>query len=73
METILTQYVITIGWAITGAISMALSLAILITIFSKLTPINEWEEIEKGNMAVAIIMASVLIGGAIVIAVTVLP
>ena len=52
---------------------MALSLAILITIFSKLTPINEWEEIEKGNMAVAIIMASVLIGGAIVIAVTVLP
>lgn len=73
METILTQYVITIGWAIAGAVSMALSLAILIAIFSKLTPINEWEEIKKGNMAVAIIMASVLIGGAIVISVTILP
>lgn len=73
METILIQYVISIGWAITGAISMSLSLGILVKIFSRLTPIDEWEEIKKGNIAVAIIMASVIIGGAVVISVTVLP
>ena len=40
---------------------------------SKITPINEWEEIKKGNMAVAVIMAAVIIGAAFVIGLTVLP
>jgi uncharacterized membrane protein YjfL (UPF0719 family) len=73
METIITQYLITVGWGITGAISMALSLSILVWAFSKVTPIDEWEEIKKGNMAVALIIAAVIIGGAFVIGQTVLP
>jgi uncharacterized membrane protein YjfL (UPF0719 family) len=67
---ILTQYLITVGWAITGAISMAISLGILLKIFSALTPIDEWEELKKGNMAVGITMASIIIGTALVIAFT---
>jgi uncharacterized membrane protein YjfL (UPF0719 family) len=73
METIITQYLITVGWGIAGAISMALSLSILVWAFSKVTPIDEWEEIKKGNMAVALIIAAVIIGGAFVIGQTVLP
>ena len=47
MLYILQHYLITFGWALTGAISMAVSLGVLVKIFSKITPINEWEEIKK--------------------------
>jgi uncharacterized membrane protein YjfL (UPF0719 family) len=67
---LLLQYFITFGWAITGAISMALALSILLKIFSWITPINEWQEIEKGNVCVAIVLASVIIGTALVIGLT---
>jgi len=73
MLYILQQYLITFGWAITGAVSMALSLSLLIKIFSLITPIDEWEEIRKGNIGVAIIMASIIIGTALVIGLTVMP
>jgi uncharacterized membrane protein YjfL (UPF0719 family) len=72
METIITQYLITIGWGITGAISMAISLSILVWVFSKVTPIDEWEEIKNGNMAVALVIAAVILGGAFVIGQTVM-
>jgi uncharacterized membrane protein YjfL (UPF0719 family) len=73
METIITQYLITIGWGITGGVSMAISLSILVWAFSKVTPIDEWEEIKKGNMAVALVIAAVILGGAFVIGQTVMP
>ncbi len=73
MSHILTQYLITFGWAITGAISMAIALGILVKIFSWITPINEWEEIKNGNIGVAIIMASTIIGTALVIGLTIMP
>lgn len=67
------QYLITFGWALTGAISMAVSLSLLIKIFDWISPINEWEEIKNGNMSVAIIMASIILGTALVIGLTILP
>jgi len=73
MIYILQQYLITFGWAITGAISMAIALGVLVKIFSKITPINEWEEIKKGNIGVAIIMAAVIIGTALVVGFTIMP
>lgn len=73
MLYILQQYLITFGWAITGAISMAIALGLLVKIFSKITPINEWEEIKKGNIGVAIIMAAVIIGTALVVGFTIMP
>jgi uncharacterized membrane protein YjfL (UPF0719 family) len=73
MTNILLQYLITFGWAITGAISMGISLSILIKIFSWISPINEWDEIKKGNLSAAIVMASVILGGALVIGLTLMP
>ena len=70
---ILKEYLITFGWAITGAISMAISLGILVKVFSWITPINEWEEIKAGNKSVAIILSSVILGTALVIGLTLMP
>ncbi|OIO52928.1 hypothetical protein AUJ46_06670 [Candidatus Peregrinibacteria bacterium CG1_02_54_53] len=67
---LLLQYLITFGWALTGAVSMALSLSILLKVFTWITPIDEWKEIEKGNVCVAIILAAVIIGTALVIGLT---
>ena len=71
MSYILQQYLITFGWAVTGAISMAIALGVLVKIFSWITPIDEWEEIKKGNIGVAVIMTAVIIGTALVVGLTV--
>lgn len=73
MLYIFQQYLITFGWAVTGAISMAIALGILLKIFSWITPINEWEEIKKGNIGVAVILSAVIIGTALVVGFTVMP
>ena len=73
METLLTQYLITFGWALTGALSMAISLGVLTKLFHKISPIDEWEELKRGNMAVAFVFSSVIIGTAFVIGLTVMP
>lgn len=66
-----TEYLITFGWALTGAISMSVSLGIGLKIYNWLTPINEWEEIKKGNMGVAITVSSVILALAFVIGLTI--
>lgn len=70
---IFSQYLITLGWALTGAVSMALSLGILIKIFDWISPVNEWEEIKKGNMSMAVVLAAVILGTALVIGLTIIP
>jgi len=52
---------------------MAVSLWILLRVFTWLTPVDEWEELKKGNLGIAILMAAVVIGFAIVIAFMVAP
>jgi len=64
---ILREYLFTFGWALVGALSMAVALAVMLKVFNWLTPVNEWEEIKNGNIAVAITIASVIISAAIVI------
>jgi uncharacterized membrane protein YjfL (UPF0719 family) len=73
METLFTQYLITFGWALTGAFSMAIALSILVKIFAWITPIDEWAEIKNGNMSMAVILGSVIIGTAFVIGMIVMP
>lgn len=73
MEEILKNYLVLFGYGIVGAISMSISLAIITKTWSWLTPVNEWEELKKGNLAVAIVLAAVIIGFAVVVAVAVLP
>lgn len=67
---IFEEYLITFGWALTGAISMAISLGLGLKIYDFLTPIDEWEEIKKGNIGVAIIVAAVIITFGIVVGLT---
>jgi len=73
MLFILKQYLITFGWALTGAISMAISLGIMLKIFAWITPIDEWEEIKKGNWGVVVLLSVVVIATAIVIGITIMP
>lgn len=63
----LMNYLLSIGWGVVGALTMSLSLGLLIKIFDWMTPIDEWKEIEKGNVCVAIILAAVILAFGIVI------
>lgn len=67
------EYIQTFFWGLTGALTMAVALPILLWVFDKFTPINEWEEIKKGNKAVGMIVSSLIIGFAIVMGFCVIP
>ena len=67
-------YLITMGYALIGAISMGLGLGIALKIFTLLTPgIDEIEELKKGNVAVAIVIAAVVLAMGTVVGITVIP
>ena len=53
--------------------SLAVGLGILLRVFDWLTPIDEWEEIKKGNISVAIIMAAVVLALGIAIGFAIMP
>ena len=58
----LLEYIRAIGWALTASIGFSLGVAIAVTIFNKLTgDIDEWEEIKKGNMGVALIEIALIV------------
>ena len=71
--TILLDYLKLIGWGAAGILTMAISLWVLLSVFTWLTPVDEWAELKKGNLAVAIVMASVIIGFALVISSAIAP
>lgn len=73
MVRILIDYLIAIGWGITGAISLAFGLGILIKVFDWLSPVDEWEEIKKGNIAAAIILAAVVLAMGIAVGFAIMP
>ena len=73
MTVLLVDYLKTFGWGVVGAITMAVSLWILLRVFTWLTPVDEWEELKKGNLGIAIVMAAVIVGFAIVVASMVAP
>jgi len=55
------------------AVTLKISLWILLRVFTWLTPVDEWEELRKGNLGIAIVMAAVIIGFAIVVGSMVAP
>jgi uncharacterized membrane protein YjfL (UPF0719 family) len=65
---ILQEYIFTFGWALVGTLSMAVAFMVMMRVFNKLTPFNEWEEIKNGNIAVAITIAAIIFSAALVIA-----
>ena len=73
MALLIVDYMKAFGWGLVGAITMAISLWILLKVFTWLTPIDEWEEMRKGTLGVAIVLAAVIIGFAIVVGSMVAP
>ena len=73
MARVLIDYLIAVGWGVVGAVSLALGLGILLRVFDWLTPIDEWEEIRKGNISVAVIMAAVVLALGIAIGFAIMP
>jgi uncharacterized membrane protein YjfL (UPF0719 family) len=73
MGRVLVDYLTAIGWGIVGAVSLAVGLGILLRVFDWLTPIDEWEEIKKGNTSVAIIMAAVVLALGITVGFAIMP
>jgi uncharacterized membrane protein YjfL (UPF0719 family) len=64
---ILSDYLVTLGWAVVGAVGMAIALMLLLRVFTWLTPVDEWAELRQGNLAVAIVLAAVVIAFALVV------
>ncbi|MFQ6676810.1 MAG: DUF350 domain-containing protein [Fidelibacterota bacterium] len=62
IESTLISYVRAVGWSITAAIGFSFGIGLAIKVFDWLsTDIDEWEEIKKGNMGVALIFVSLII------------
>ena len=63
-----------IVWGLVASITMSCSLGILLKVYDFLTPgIEEFEELKKGNISVAIVMAAVILAFAMVICVILWP
>ncbi|MBT3299390.1 MAG: DUF350 domain-containing protein [Candidatus Marinimicrobia bacterium] len=59
---ILTQYGRAVGWSVTAAVGFAFGVGIALKVFDWLSSdIDEWEEIKKGNMGVALIFVSLIV------------
>ena len=65
---LLTEYLIALGWGVVGALAMAIALVVLLRVFTWLTPIDEWAELRNGNVGVAVVLAAVILGFALVVA-----
>ena len=62
LEETLLQYLRAVGWSITAAVGLAFGVGIALKVFDWLsTEIDEWEEIKKGNMGVALIFISLIV------------
>ncbi len=73
MARVLMDYLTAVGWGVVGAVSLAFGLGILLRVFDWLTPIDEWEEIKKGNISVAIIMAAVILALGMAVGFAIMP
>ena len=62
LEETLLQYLRAVGWSITAAVGFAFGVGIALKVFDWLsTEIDEWEEIKKGNVGVALIFISLIV------------
>jgi uncharacterized membrane protein YjfL (UPF0719 family) len=65
---ILSAYIEALGWAVVGAMAMAIALVLLLRVVTWLTPVDEWAELREGNVAVGIVVGAVVIAFALVVA-----
>ena len=65
--TILRDYLLSFGWAMVGAVSLVLAFVAMMWVLTKLAPFDQWEEIKKNNLSVAIVIAALILSAAMVI------
>jgi uncharacterized membrane protein YjfL (UPF0719 family) len=71
---ILRAYAITFGWAIVGSLAMGIGIIIALKLFDRSTKdVDEWELIKQGNMAMAVILASVILSLGLVVSSAIRP
>jgi uncharacterized membrane protein YjfL (UPF0719 family) len=73
MKAFLINCVYMLGYGIAAALVMSIALGILTKAWDWITPVDEWEEIRKGNIPVAIVLAAVIIAFAIVVGTAISP
>lgn len=74
MIDILTAYLITLGWALVGSISMAIGIVIALKLFDLSTSkVDEWQLIKENNTSIAIIFAAIILSVGYVVAACVRP
>ncbi|MFQ6676363.1 MAG: hypothetical protein ACE5LH_08495 [Fidelibacterota bacterium] len=62
LQSTLWSYLRAIGWSLVAAIGFSLGIGLAIKVFDWLsTDIDEWEEIKKGNIGVALIFISLIL------------
>ncbi|MBX3437631.1 MAG: DUF350 domain-containing protein, partial [Planctomycetaceae bacterium] len=58
MNSLLSAYLITFGWAIVGSIAMGCGIIITLKMFDWSTRgVDEWQLIKDGNIPIAIVLA----------------
>ncbi len=61
-------YAKSFGWAIVAAVSFAFAMGLAIKVFDLMSrDINEWEEIKKGNLGVALIFVAMILSVGLVL------
>ena len=62
------QFGRSLGWALVAAISFAFAMGVSIKVFTWMSgDIDEWEEIKKGNLGVALIFVAMILAVGIVL------
>lgn len=66
--SILLNMVFAVLWSIVAAIGFAVAMTVAFQVLNRLTPgLNEWDELKKGNMAVALLWSAFTLAVAIVL------
>jgi len=74
MKQIFIDYIITFGWAIVGSVSMGFGLLLTLGVISIFTTkIDEEALLKEGNIAVAIVLASIVLSCAWVVSAVIRP
>jgi len=74
MKQIFIDYLVTFGWAIVGSVSMGFGLLLTLGVISIFTTkIDEEALLKEGNIAVAIVLASIVLSCAWVVSAVIRP
>ena len=64
----LVQMARSLGWALVAAVGFALAMGLAIKVFTALSgEIDEWQEIKKGNLGVALIFVAMILSVGLVL------